>query len=71
MSIVDEMCERDEFRGLWRSRCLEDSGIETGWSVTFIFEGQYTETKYLLTKEDACQEAINWLCKQSLRMEVV
>ncbi len=61
MGVVDEMLDRKEFRGLWRSRCLERSGVETGWSVTFIFEGEYTETKYCHSKESACNEALAWL----------
>lgn len=56
--VVDRLCEHKAFRGLWRSRCLEDSGIEVGWSVTFILDGEYTETRYCPTKEAACRRAL-------------
>ncbi len=45
------------FRGLWRSRCMEDTGIEIGWSVTFIKDGEYTETPYQETAAGAISKA--------------
>ena len=58
LGVVDRMCGLDAFRGLWRSRCLEDDGLAVGWSVTFILDGEYTETKYCRTKELACRRAL-------------
>ncbi len=58
MGVVDRMCALAAFRGLWKSRCFEDDGIATGWSVTFILDGEYTETRYCPTKEAACKRAL-------------
>lgn len=36
-----------EFRGLWRSRCIENDGTTTeGWSATFVHKDDYAETPY-------------------------
>lgn len=59
--VVEEMCKHPAFRGLWRSRCLERDGIYIGWSVTFILDREYVETRYCPDKEAACRTALGHL----------
>ena len=61
---VDEMLGRKEFRGLWRSRCIEEDGsIESGWAVTFVHGTEYWEIPYQSTPEAACQYALDRLAE--------
>ena len=61
---VDKMLKREEFRGLWRSRCLEpDGSVTAGWSVTFVHGGDYWDAPYQDTPEAACRYALDRLAK--------
>ncbi len=59
---VGDMLARSEYRGLWRSQCLEDDGtVYAGWAVTFVHDGHYWETPYRDTPGAACQCALDRL----------
>ena len=59
------MMNRPEFRGLWRSRCLENDGnFSEGWSVTFILGGEYCETPYQKDAMAALNYALRSLHKR-------
>ena len=51
------------FRGLWVTREVDINGnvSETQWSVTFIYDGDYTETPYYPTPHSALDHAIKVL----------
>lgn len=54
---IESMLSRPEFRGLWRSRCIEDDGVSEGWAVTFVMNGDYCETPYQPSPLKACVKA--------------
>lgn len=59
MFHVAIIADRSEFRGLWRSRCVNPDGtIEEGWSVTFVLEGEYCEIPYEPTADRASAAAL-------------
>ena len=61
---VGEMIQREEFRGLWHSRCLEPNGsITSGWAVTFVHDSHYWDTPYQDTPEAACRYALDRLAE--------
>ena len=60
-NVVEETCKHLAFRDLWRSRYLERDGIYVGWSVTFILDGEYVETRYCPDKEATCRTALGYL----------
>jgi len=53
----------DAFRGLWKSMLLSAETLETTemWSVTYIYGGQYVETPYKKTPEEALSYVIKVL----------
>ena len=46
---IEELIESlgDKFRGLWISTFINEmkNGVDSKWSVTFIWKGQYVETE--------------------------
>ena len=58
-SQMSEMITHPAFRGLWRSRQMNDDGsIQDGWSVTFVFGGDYCEVPYQIGPDEACAKAL-------------
>lgn len=49
------------FRGLWVSNEVKPTGIEKGWAVTFVFDGEYCEIPYQSTAIDALRSAVEIL----------
>lgn len=61
---VDDMLARSEFRGLWRSRCLEgDGSLTSGWSITFVHDGEYYDVPYQDTPAAACRYGLDRLAE--------
>jgi len=62
--VLDWIASESAFRGLWKSKELKDDGaIDEGWSVTYVWGGDYLEMPYQPTPLDAVNEARRRLAK--------